>query len=583
MESLGNKEKVRLFGDIFKTMGWALGVLKNFRVRLYLYIALLVFQAIYQIFITSKLGSIVDLAIADNIDQLISTGLLFIALYAATVVIKIVVTRFSSWNYNGIYNDLELKVYRKIMDASWEGLTEYHSGDLITRLSSDIKTVAGNTSGLVPTLIAEFTLILGAGIYIVYIDYSMIILAITIAPIVLIASRIFMGKIYKSEARIREIESQINSYNVEAFNNIQEVKAFGLGDFFYGQMKKIEVVRKKVDLMTNKYIVCSFGTSYLAGIIGASILVSWMFYRVHTGYISFGSLSVMAFLAFQIGKATEEMLDLVPTIMAYMASADRVKMLLDIPDEKDMLSKADVDSFANEGKENGITIHVEDMSFKYKNGYSVFEGASLVAHPGELIALVGPSGEGKTTMLRLLLGIVSAQQGRAYASNGKRNLDLGIQTRSIISYVPQTVTLMTGSIEDNLRMANDKLTEKDLQEALEITCIADFVEKLPDAINHKLGENGLGLSEGQKQRLAIARALLKNCPVLLMDEATSSLDVATERRVFDNIRKKYPDKTVIITTHRPTVLAMCDRVYKISNKKTDVIGQEDIQKLMDEF
>lgn len=581
MESLGNKDKVRLFGEIFKTMGWALGILKSFRTRLYLYMTFLVLQALYRIYMTSKAGNIIDLALDDNVDRLFSTGAFFVALYAINVIITIAVNRFGSRNYNGIYNDLELKVYRKIMDASWEGLTDYHSGDLITRLSSDIKTVAGNTSGLVPTMIAHLTMILGAGVYIIFIDCSMIFLALTITPIVLVASRIFMGKIYQSETKIREIESLINSYNTETLNNIQEVKAFGLGDFFYEKMKNIEVKRKKVDLLTNKYIVSSYGTSYFAGIIGACILVTWMFFRVHTGHISFGSLSVMTFLALQIGRATEDLLDLVPTIMAYMASADRVKMLLSIPDEEDVISKDKIEGFARKGE--GLSIHVEDMYFKYRNGYSVFEGASLEAKSGELIAIVGPSGEGKTTMLRILLGIVTASEGRAYASNGEREVPLGIQTRSIISYVPQTVTMMAGTIRDNLCIVNVNAKDEDIEEALKTACIYDFVEKLSGGIDHQLGEGGLGLSEGQNQRIAIARALLKNCPVLLMDEATSALDVTTERRIFDNITKKYPEKTIIITTHRPTVLSMCDKVYRISDKKTNIIAQEYIQKLIDEF
>ncbi len=581
MESLGNMEKVRLFSEIFKTLNWALGVFKSFRARLYLYITFLVLQAVYQIYMTSRVGNIIDLALSDNVDKLLVTGLYFVALYTINVIITISVNRFGSVNYNSIYNDLELKVYRKIMDASWEGLTDYHSGDLITRLSSDIKTVAGNTSGLVPTMIARLTLILGAGIYIVFIDYSMIFLALTIAPIVLVASRIFMGKIYRSEAQIKEIESLINSYNTETFNNIQEVKAFGLGDYFYNRMKEVEIRRKKVDLLTNKYIVSSYGTSYLAGIIGACILVTWMFYRVHTGHISFGALSVMTFLALQIGRSTEDLLDLVPTIMAYMASADRVKLLLSIPDETDMVSRDEIENFAGEAKK--ISVHVEDMFFKYKNGHSVFEGASLEAGAGELIALVGPSGEGKTTMLRIILGIVTALKGKAYVSDGKKKADLGIQTRSIISYVPQKVSLLSGSIRENLRIVNPKAKDEEIIEALETACIYDYVDKLPDRLDHKIGESGLGLSEGQNQRLAIARALLKNCPILLMDEATSALDVATERRIFDNITRKYPEKTVIITTHRPTILSKCDRVYRISGKKTQVIGQEDIQKLIDEF
>ncbi len=577
------KNRLCLFGDIFRTLSWALDTLKNFRVRLYVYVFFLMFQSVYQIYMTSRGGSIIDLAIEDNVEKLISTAALFAVLYALNVAITIICNRFGSKNYNNIYNDLELKVYQKIMDASWEGLTEYHSGDLITRLSSDIKTVAGNTSGLVPTMIAKLTLILGAGIYIVYLDYSMIFLALVIAPIVIVASRIFMGKIYRSEARIREIESQINSYNVETFSNIQAIKAFGLGRYFYKKMNDIEVERKNVDLRTNKFIMCSYATSYFAGIIGAGILITWMFHRVHDGYITFGALSVMTFLSFQIGTATEALLDLVPTIMAYIASAERVKKLLSIPDEPDAATSEEIDNLINESKGKGAGIHVKNMFFRYSDGHSIFENVSLDANPGELVALVGPSGEGKTTMLRIILGIVAAYKGRAYASVGDREFELGLKTRSVISYVPQGNTMMSGSIFENMRMVNEEATETQINEALSTACIYDYVKTLPEGLEFKLGENGRGLSEGQNQRLSIARALLKNAPILLMDEATSALDVATERRIIDNIRNKASEKTIIITTHRPTVLSMCDRVYRIADKKITELTENDIQKLLDEF
>ncbi|WP_034452004.1 ABC transporter ATP-binding protein [Butyrivibrio sp. AE2032] len=579
-----SKEKLRLFGDIFRTLAWALGVLKKYRYRLYFYIALLILQSIYQVYMTSKVGSIVDLALEDDMNKLVMSGAFFALLYAVNVVITIASTRYASRNYNGMYNDLELMAYRKLMDASWEGLFEYHSGDIITRLSSDVKTVAGNTSGLVPTMISKLSLILGAGILIVYLDPSMIFLAIVIAPIVIVASRIFMGKIYDCETQIREIESLINSYNVETFSNIHAVKAFGLGDYFYNKMKNIEVRRKKVDLRTNKYIMSSYATSYLAGIIGASIMIGWMFYRVHTGNISFGSLSVITFLAFQISFATEALLDLVPTIMAYMASADRVKKLLSIPDEKSESCNEEMKKLIASRKDGkGIGVQGHNLFFKYNNGTSVFEDVSFEANPGDMIAFIGSSGEGKTTMLRILLGIVTADKGRAYASNGSMEVELGSNTRCAISFVPQGNTMMAGTILENLKMVNRDSTKAQIKDVLETACIYDFVMKLPGGLMFELGQGGQGVSEGQCQRLAIARALLKDTPILLMDEATSSLDVATERRVLDNIKKRYPDKTIILTSHRPTVLTMCDRVYRIADKKMDVVGQEDIQKLVDEF
>ena len=575
--------KLRLFADIFRNMKWAVGVLSDFKVRLRVYSAVLIIQAIYSIYLTTRMGSIIDLALEDNVYQLVVNGLTLIALYIFVIFLSVFSNRFSAVNYNGMYNELELKVYRKIMDSSWEELTEYHSGDLITRLTTDIKVVAGNTSGLVPTIIAKGVLITASVVYILYLDFSMVVVIIIVAPLIVLASRAYMGKIYGSQKKIKELESRINSYNKETFNNIQAVKAFGLGNLFYDRMNTLENDRKDADLKSNRYSLTSWSISYFIGIIGASVCIGWMFYRVHAGVISFGYLSVLGFLAVEIANAAKEILNLVPTMMDYLASSDRVRTILALNDEEEKSDPASVEKLIETGIENGVSVEIDDMFFKYKNGYSVFEGASLRADPGEIIALVGPSGEGKTTMLRIILGIVTAYAGNVRAYSGSESISLGKQTRSIISYVPQGNTMMEGTIMENMQMVAPEATKDDIIEALKTACIYEFIEKLPDGLDHKLGESGLGFSEGQNQRLSIARALLKDVPILLMDEATSALDVVTERRVLDNIMKKNPKKTVILTTHRPTVLTMCDRVYRIANKKVNIIGEEDIKELIDEF
>ena len=576
-------DKLNIFVNIFRTLHWALSELSGYKARLIIYIVILMLQALYEIFIASMVGNIIDLALVDDMDQLIRTGVLFVGLYAVDIMISVTSNRFSAKNYNGMYNCLELKVYRKIMNSSWEELTEYHTGDLITRLASDIKTVAGNTSGLVPTMISRLTLMVFAGIYIIILDYSMVFVAVVVAPVILIASRIYMGKIFKAQMDIKSIESRINSYNKETFNNIQAIKAFNLGNVFYDRMNVLEIDRKNADLRSNKYSVSSWAISFVAGLFAATVCIGWMFYRVHEGILTFGSLSVLAFLAFQIGGAMKVLLNLIPTIMEYMASAERVKKLLVLNDEEENTAPDEIEDFSRSASESGVSVKLKDMHFKYKNGYSVFEGASMEANPGEIVALVGPSGEGKTTMLRIILGIVTAFKGTVQAISGDKVLPLGKQTRQLISYVPQGNTMMAGTIIENMKLVNPDATEEQVIEALKTACIYDFVKKLPDGLEHKLGENGLGFSEGQNQRLSIARALLKDAPILLLDEATSALDVATERNVLNNIMKNDPQKTVILTTHRPTVLSMCNRVYRIGDKTTTVIGNDDIRKLMDEF
>lgn len=577
------KEKKHIVGDIVRSIKWSLTVMKKYRARLGLFIVIVIIQRLYELYMTTRLGNIVDLALADSIEVLIQAFAVLIGLYLFNIVLSLFSGRLSAYNYNGMYNNLELITYRKIMDSSWSELTEYHSGDLMTRLSTDIRSIAGNTNGLLPTIVSNIIVIAGAGIYLLLLDYTIIIVAIIIAPIVLVSSRLFMGKIYTAQRRIKEIESDIASYNKETFNNIQAVKAFGLGNRFYAKMDKLEKARMKADLKSNTYSLASWAVSFLAGIVGGAVCIGWLFYRVHSGVISFGSLSVMAFLAMQVGSKMKELMNMIPHVMEYMASTERVDKLLKLKDEEVKDYPDGYNKMMEEAIKDGASVCINDMYFKYRNGYSVFEGVSMEAHPGEIVALVGPSGEGKTTMLRIILGIVEAYKGKVFSKIGDKTIEFGKQTRPMISYVPQGNTMMAGTILENMQIVKPEATEEEIATVLKTSCIYDFIKTLPEGLNHVLGENALGFSEGQNQRLSIARALLKDAPILLMDEATSALDVATERKLLNNIIKNDPKKTVILTTHRPTVLTMCDRVYHIQNKQIRLFGEDEINRLMDEF
>lgn len=576
-------EKKHFIKDIFGSVKWSLNVVKEFKGRLFLYILLVIIQRIYELYMTTRVGSIVDLAISDSVEMLIHSFTFLMGLYLFNIILSLITARFSAYNYNGIYNRLEMITYRKIMDSSWSELTEYHSGDLITRLTTDIRSIAANTNGLLPTVVSNIVVIIGAGIYLLWLDYTIILVAVIIAPIILFSSRLFMGKIYMAQRNIKEIESGITSYNKETFNNIQAIKAFGLGDRFYSKMNDKEKQRMKADLKSNSYSLASWALSYFAGLVGIAVCIGWLFYRVHSKAISFGSLSVMAFLALQVGGKMKDLLRMIPSVMEYMASTERVDKLLKISDEENIISAYSYEHLAEDAVKDGMQVVIRDMYFQYRNGYSVFEGVSMEAHPGEIVALVGPSGEGKTTMLRIILGIVNAVKGEVFSEIDGKRIIFGKQTRALISYVPQGNTMMAGTILENMRIVKPEATIEEIEEALKTASIYDFIKSLPDGLEHMLGESALGFSEGQNQRLSIARALLKDAPILLMDEATSALDVATERRVLNNIIKKDPKKTVILTTHRPTVLTMCDRVYHIEKKKIALFGEKEINKLMDEF
>ncbi len=250
---------------------------------------------------------------------------------------------------------------------------------------------------------------------------------------------------------------------------------------------------------------------------------------------------------------------------------------------EDYSQDEEVQQFWERNKEQGISLKMNEVSYAYKTGTEVFDGATIEVNPKEIVALVGPSGEGKTTMLRLILSLMQTKDGLAYLTGQTgaedNRVSLTPSTRKLFSYVPQGNTMFSGTIAENMRNVKPDATDEEIVEALKTACAWEFVEKLPDGINSAVKERGGGFSEGQAQRLSIARALLRQSPILLLDEATSALDVATERKVLRNIMQDEHPRTCIVTTHRLTVLSACTRVYAIRDKKCVVLTEEEIDEI----
>lgn len=570
---------------LIKELKWIYIFFKNFIPRIIFYIILVLVHTFVDLIITYKIGNVVDFAIGHDTEKVIKMGMLYVILFLVNAVISIASNRFAAWNYNDMQRSMVKTLFRKIVYADWEELTAYHSGDLITRMSTDARTIAGNANGFLTTIVSEVMTILLSVLLIIYYDATMLLVVVVIAPIIIISSKIFMKKIYDYQSLIRVVESKETAYYKETFHNIQAVKAFGLADLFYQKIEKLEKDRFSADMKSNFFSLMSWAVTYLSGIFSGMICVGWAFYRVNSGAMTFGILSVVVVLAVRIATAGKTLLNLIPVSLQVAVAAERVREVLAIPDEE-LPSSKEYHKLLEEGRKAGIAVHVENMSFAYKKSRMIFNNVCLEAHPGEAIALVGPSGEGKTTMLRILLGILTAQEGKVYAcAEGQEDSQLlfSAETRQLIAYVPQGNTMLSGTIEENMRMIAPDATDEEIIDALEQACAYDFVKKLPKGIYHEIGESGLGFSEGQNQRLAIARAILRKTPILLMDEATSALDVATERKVLANIMKKDGKRTCILTTHRPSVLSACNRVYRIANSQVNVIGDKEIEQLMNEF
>jgi len=252
-----------------------------------------------------------------------------------------------------------------------------------------------------------------------------------------------------------------------------------------------------------------------------------------------------------------------PAMLSSSVSAHRIRELVELPKE---VHDESVLKLVDKVKNKGLTIKMENVTYSYDKKSNVYEDSTFIAKPNEIVAVLGESGGGKTTMFRLLLGLVNPDQGEVSIQDAKGNsISMNADLRKLISYVPQGNTIVMGTIAENLRMIKEDATDKEIIKALKIACAWEFVKKI--GINAPVGEKGKGLSEGQGQRIAIARAMLRNAPILFLDEATSALDEDKENEVLDSIMKNCPNKTVIIATHRPSVLSRCDKIYRIKNKE----------------
>ena len=411
----------------------------------------------------------------------------------------------------------------------------------------------------------------------------MAVIALGCAPVMLIVSKTLMKKMRDYNKRMRQVSSDVMSFNEESFQNIQSIKAFDLVGLFSKRLRDVQQNYKDVFLDYNKFSVYTSSFMSVVGMFVAYACFGWGVYRLWTGHITFGTMTLFVQLSGQLSSSFKSIVSLVPSAISATTSAGRIMEFFKIKDESELEDdKAKLIQNNTQGK--GLSVVLDDVEFSYNENKTVFQHADIVANPGEIVALVGPSGEGKTTMIRLLLGLINTKSGNASIRdiNGV-SCKISSATRRFFAYVPQGNTIFSGTIAENMRMVKQDATDAEIVEALKAACAYDFVNRLPDGINSKVGERGSGFSEGQAQRLSIARALIRKSPILLLDEATSALDVFTERQVLRNIMNMGYARTCIVTTHRPSVLTMCDKVYKIDSGVVCDIDEKEVNMLIRDF
>ena len=467
-----------------------------------------------------------------------------------------------------VNNEIRADVFGKFISTTWEDVSAFHSGDLLNRINGDVSTVADSVIGWIPSVTIKSAQFIGAIAIICYYDAAMALLSLISIPAAALISSLLLRKMRSYGTKIREAGSELMSFFEESLQNIQTVKAFGLSQSLDGRLAQLQKIYYDTSLEYNALSVKVTSGMSVLGLFVSYLCMGWCIFRLFTGAIDIGTMVLFIQLSSYLSSSISSLISSVPTVISATVSAGRIISVLNLPreEEDESLAAREIADFGEAPE-----IEFRDVSFGYKNGGKVFSEVNLTVAPGEFAAFVGPSGGGKTTLLRLLLGLVKPQSGKATLSAKGKTTEISSVTRRIFTYVPQEKAMFSGTVAEMLRLFSPEATDEEINAALKAACAYDFVAALPEGINTPLGERGAGFSEGQNQRLAIARAVLRKAPVLLLDEATSALDLETERRVLENITALCRGKTLIVMTHRESVLPLCDSVYRISGGKVEKV------------
>lgn len=523
---------------------------------------------------------VIDAVTGFNTSSLLNLASIYIAMRLVRIGADAWMSLISAKMEIKINHEIKADIYEKIMKTDWQAMSDFHSGDLISRMNGDAGTVASSVLGWVPDFITRFVQFCGAFGIIIYYDTTLAVLALLSAPVTFMVSRTVTQRMRRYNKKMREMNAEMMTFHDESFHNIQIIKSFGLTELYGRKLRDVQNKYRDVRLEYNKYAVETTSIMSVVGTIVSIVCFCWGVYRLWGGYITYGTMTLFLQMAGSLAGSFQSLVHMIPTAISAATAAGRIMAVYELPAEV-YNNKAEVNQLLK--KNQGIEIKAKDITFAYNGGDVVIENSNFTASPGEIIALVGPSGEGKTTMLRILLGIVSVQKGSVMISGDDIEIPVSASCRKLCAYVPQTNTMFAGTIAENLRNMKQDATDEELMHVLEMACAANFVKKLPEGLNSRIRERGCGFSEGQIQRLSIARALLADTPILLLDEATSALDVATERRVLRNIMHADKNKTCIVTTHRPSVLGVCNRVYRVSERTLTVVDEKEIQQMMMDF
>ncbi len=546
-------------------MSWIFGVSGKLKLGVLLLVLLNSAISISAVAFALVLREAIDGAVSGNkmvfLKFVIILGLIMVGQIAARGVIRFL----DEYVRSGMENVIKTRLYETILSRKYSAITAYHTGELLNRITNDAVVVADGFVQIIPGIIAMLVKLAGAAAVLFVLDYRFSVIFFAGGGLVLIFTTLFRRVMKKLHKDVQAADGVLRSYLSENLGSLMVLKTFG------AERKSIDTSKQYMDkhrfmrMKRNKFSnICNVGFGLVMN--GGYIFgLCWCSFGILHGSITYGTLSAVLQLVDQLWAPLANMTGYLPKFYGMLSSAERC-MELETLEEEHVESQFSRD-YCRELYKDMTAIECKNITFRYEDDI-ILENADISIGKGELITIMGNSGAGKSTLLKLLLAIYEPEKGTLEIKTEKESYALTEKYRKMFAYVPQGNFLMSGNVTSAIASLDDTSADVDMDKVkavAHIACADTFVEKLEHGYDTLIGERGMGISEGQAQRLAIARALYTDAPVLLLDEATSALDEQIEKNVLKNIRE-LTDKTVIIVSHRKAVLEVCDRCVVLEDK-----------------
>ncbi|MBI9014129.1 MAG: ABC transporter ATP-binding protein [Clostridiales bacterium] len=534
---------------------------KGYRLKIIYITILSAINSLTTIGIALLTKSIIDSAISKDLSSTYTLG----SIVVIGLIFKLILSKYTMVYSTKIgetmFNDLQHRTIKTFYNNQWLFMSQFKTGDLITRSGNDVSKITGILMSTFPTIVSLLAQLITAFIILSSYDKTIAFIAFILGPATVSISWVLGHKLKELQAVIQESISELNSYITESIQNMDLIQSFDIKEEALDKLEKLQdrkrtlIYKKAIFTAITKGII-DFG--FTIGFLGATLLGA---YKLYQGVISFGTFTAFSQLVTHIQSPIYGLSKTIPSIITVLSSVERVIVFnensTETPDTSLELQPNEL-----------MSLQFDNVSFYYEKDKIILDKLDLSINVGDKIALIGTSGEGKTTILRLVMALLEPSSGEVKLNCMSGSVPITSETRKYFSYVPQKNSLFSGSIIDNLLLANKNASKEIIEKALKSACIYDFIISLPNGVNTLVGERLGGLSEGQAQRICIARALVHNTPFLILDEATSALDTETEKCIINNISKNYTSKSLVVVTHKTEILNYCNHIYKLDNKKT---------------